>query len=313
MLSKLRQKEERKRVLDTAQFIKKSFESIHILWKGLFAIVIAALFIAFILYQASTSNMQTKIEKIFQIGFNKAGTTSLFHFFDANNISSVHWTHQNHKLCELMHDNYNANKLLLDSVEHISFYSDFGVFLQRDLNLDVKYAYKSSGIELYKLLVKEYPIVNSLFILNIRNVYHWLHSRFTHYYKSDAIWNLKKIRAATNIGSNLELLVQWKALWYQHICGVIRYFENNQINHHLLIFDVEIDDIQKLIDFGHRHAIELDAGSWAWKHQISKSELEQSGTEALWQNITYGHPELNGNDDNRQECERIDQICTNFY
>ena len=197
----------------------------------------------------------TTIEKIFQIGFNRAGTKSLLRFFRANNINSVHWRYEGLALCRLMNENYNANKSLLHSLEHFSFFADFGVFVQRQQGPDAKFVNNSGGIEVYKLLVKEYPIENSLFILNIRNVYHWLHSRPTPRYDTNGYWNLKNVRAVANIGSNLELLIQWKTLWYRHICGATRYFEDNQINDHLLIFDVESDDIQKLIDFGHKHGI----------------------------------------------------------
>ena len=185
-----------------------------------------------------------------------------------------------------MNKNYNANKPLLHdiSVGNVSFFSDFGIFVQEEQNYDVKFVNNSGGIEVYKLLVKEYPIENSLFILNIRNVYHWLHSRFAHHYVRNM---LNRIKAVAKIDTNLESLTHWKTLWYRHICGVIRYVEANQINHHLLIFDVESDDIQKLVDFGQKHGIELDADKWVEKNHRDKKKLEQSGIESMVQHYCW--------------------------
>eukprot|EP01084_Bolivina_argentea_P079845 144734_1 len=67
---------------------------------------------------------------ILQVGFNKAGTTSLANFFDDNNIPSTHWTvYMNNNTIEiskLMQLRYANNEpLLMDFADKYMFYSDF--------------------------------------------------------------------------------------------------------------------------------------------------------------------------------------------
>jgi hypothetical protein len=87
---------------------------------------------------------KTLNKKIFVIGFNKTGTTSLHNLFIKQNISSIHTT------------------------EHIC-----------DNNLIDKYDAFSDGIHYdFQSYYNKYP--NSLFILNTRPIKNWLISRYKH-------------------------------------------------------------------------------------------------------------------------------------
>ena len=83
--------------------------------------------------------------KIFQIGFNKCGTSSLYHFFKGNGIASVH----------------------LDGFDDDS-----------DDYFPCVHAY----INYFTELDKQYP--NSKFILNRRNLIKWIKSRQSHVFGS---------------------------------------------------------------------------------------------------------------------------------
>ena len=83
--------------------------------------------------------------KIFVIGFNKTGTSSLHDLFKSLNINSLHYVNLYHNLNVI--DDYQA-------------FSDI------------------KDVELYKQYYERYP--NSLFILNTRSIESWLISRYKH-------------------------------------------------------------------------------------------------------------------------------------
>ena len=50
---------------------------------------------------------------------------------------------------------------------------------------------------------------------------------------------------------NILLLKSWKEEWYQYMCDVLYFFnfERSELSSDLLIFDIEQDDAQKIVDF----------------------------------------------------------------
>jgi hypothetical protein len=123
-------------------------------------------------------------KKIFQIGFNRCGTTSIYDFFKkscVNNLKCVHWDNGNIAKTIFKNNNngrpplYNSKYLLYD------FIGDM------EANIDNK-IYYFAFLDSYSLLDLHYP--NSKFILNTRNKENWINSRLRHYHKNDI--NLQK-------------------------------------------------------------------------------------------------------------------------
>ena len=118
---------------------------------------------------------------IFQIGFNKCGTTSLFRLFQNNNISGLHWYHG--YLYKKMFKRYlNHEPVLTDFINnytYYTYYSDFGTYIYNEIfQTNNEYEAKlfinkpDIGTTWYQILCNDYPEqeYNKFFILNIRNV-----------------------------------------------------------------------------------------------------------------------------------------------
>src|SRR6056297_2644862 len=98
--------------------------------------------------------------KIFNIGFNKSGTTSLTEAMNILGYKSIHYNKDNEFIYDLINNNRKNNKKLLDGLEGFDFFADF------------------QGMKFYKELDKQYP--GSKFILTIRELNSWLDSRERH-------------------------------------------------------------------------------------------------------------------------------------
>jgi hypothetical protein len=164
--------------------------------------------------------------KIFQIGFNKCGTTSLFHLFKKNGIKSVHHSFNGVKISKVIYDNLHKGLPLLDSIDDFVFYSDMEWGQQL-------YAYK-----LFRELDNQYP--ESKFILNIRNVDNWLKSRLNHqrYMAKD----MKRLNLTMD-----EVLDYWVQDFISHNESVNHYFKDKPKK--LLVFDIEKDDPKNICTF----------------------------------------------------------------
>ena len=109
--------------------------------------------------------------KVFQIGFSKCGTCSMFHFFKKNGINSVHWRtkddSQQNIVAKALHNKEN-NKKFFNGLDYV-FYSDM-IYIDRE---KVIYFY-----ERFEEIYKDYP--DSKFIFNIRNEEDWIKSQKSH-------------------------------------------------------------------------------------------------------------------------------------
>ena len=171
-------------------------------------------------------NRKHNFNKIFQIGFNKCGTTSLFKYFESANIKCIHY--DSGKLAETMISNFENNNLLLKNYEDYIFFSDME---KMPFYPHVKY---------YKLLDKQYP--NSKFILNIRKKQDWIKSRLNH--KSGNY--LKNSMDAYNLNKD-KIIEKWSNEWDEHLQDVKEYFKKRPND--LLIYDIDNDSSQKIDEF----------------------------------------------------------------
>jgi hypothetical protein len=160
--------------------------------------------------------------KIFQIGFNRCGTSSLYDYFRKNNYKSIHWDKGN--LAKMMINNYNKNKKLLNGIDDYDFYSD----MEFISNNEIIEAYK-----FYELLDNQYP--NSLFILNKRNKDRWLESRLQHPNgTSNYILRYSKFYSLTKE----QVIELWRNDWDSHHKNVKEYFKEKN---NFLEFNIESD------------------------------------------------------------------------
>ncbi len=175
--------------------------------------------------------------KVFQIGFNKCGTKSLMDFFVQNGYPSVHW--DNYKWDIHFKEKQSNNQPLCDGADNIVFWSDIG-FVQRQ----------------FQIFAEQYP--NSKFIYNIRDVEKWIDSRDRQYKKHPKAFS-DNFGFTTDNG--LDSKDYWKSEWLYHKKVIEEYFVGEKSNR-LLTFDIEKDNVNKIVEF----LPELDFGNMKLPH-----------------------------------------------
>jgi hypothetical protein len=193
--------------------------------------------------------------KIFQIGFNKTGTYSLFqllHKYTQPHIKAIHW--DKGLLAYSMYMNKQMNKpLLSEKYQQYDFFSDMECcYIDNEKSMWV-FIFMTD----FKLLDQQNP--NSKFILNIRDKTKWLHSRANHVLKYGCVKNgeiAELIDTSLYIDSHKifyqqdikeQIIDLWSKQYDQHILNVMEYFKDRPND--LLVFDIEKDPFSKIADF----------------------------------------------------------------
>lgn len=166
------------------------------------------------------------MNKIFIIGFNKTGTSSLHKALVMLGYPGIHGTMPNHIKVEKA---IKENKKLLEYFNtNIIHFSDLDILKDN-----------------FKLLDEEYP--NSKFILNTRDKKEWLISRKNHL--QDYLYHINKgtNKYAKGWRWTEESVEQWETEWETHHKNVISYFKDKN---NLLIIDVtKGEGFEKLCPF----------------------------------------------------------------
>ncbi len=103
--------------------------------------------------------------KVFCIGLNKTGTTSLHEAFRILGLRSVHFIdHNGNNIKRVIRHNYVSGNDILEGIDEYDAYSDWSTD---------KYT-----VEIFKEFDKQYP--GSKFILNTRDLSEWLDSKEKH-------------------------------------------------------------------------------------------------------------------------------------
>jgi len=160
--------------------------------------------------------MKTK-NKIFCIGLNKTGTSSLHEAFKILGFRSVHYDCNEGKIKDIISDNHKNKNNLLSGIEHYNAYSDWN---------------HPSINHLYKEFDKQYP--NSKFILNTRNLEDWLISREKHVKKKPNLKELQK-KYPSSAWFNIDKKA-WKKEWIELHKEIKDYFKDRPND--FLIIDV---------------------------------------------------------------------------
>jgi hypothetical protein len=192
--------------------------------------------------------------RIFQVGFNKCGTLSLYNLFQnycTPTITSVHWNRG--YLARDIHDNILKGCPPLSGYESYSAYFDMECFRTHN----EKISWVSIAKDYFDLLDINYP--NSKFILNTRNIDNWINSRIRHMCDfspmrygyterlTSSVPYLEYHKQAYDVDSIEKLIPIWREEWNTHHDNIITHFTYRPND--LLVFDIEQDPFSKLQDF----------------------------------------------------------------
>jgi hypothetical protein len=167
-------------------------------------------------------------EKIFFIGFNKCGTTSLHHLMTHCAIRSVHW--DNGQLAARIEAHHRDKSALRSILARSTAYSDMTSLTNEKL---------IEGNRHFRLFHELFP--DAYFILNDRDVEDWIRSRSTHrkgtfLSRTMSAWGMD----AESVKDN------WRRMHETHLAEVRTYFSDHS---RFLYFRIDRDPIRHLIDF----------------------------------------------------------------
>lgn len=151
------------------------------------------------------SDNNEKKQKVFCIGFNKTGTTTLYFTFLNHGYNAFHGPWHNHGKGEYVYDFYSDGEPPYD----------------------------------YKMLDKKYK--NSLFILNTRGLYNWIFSRLKHIEIKNTQCSLVKRCNWYDHSDKTNIFIDWiikRNNWYKE---VLDYFKGKD---NFLFLDIESDNIE---------------------------------------------------------------------
>lgn len=192
--------------------------------------------------------------RIFQIGFNKCATASIYQLFDeycVPTISSIHW-HRGY-LARDIQNNIIAGTTPLDGYESFSVFTNMECFRTHNESIN----WVSIGMDYFDLLDLNYP--NSKFILNTRDIDGWIESRLRHvchfapmrYGYTKRLQNpesyMEYHKQAYQVDNTDELIKIWRSQWYIHHDNVLTHFAGRPND--LLVYNIDKDPFAKLIDF----------------------------------------------------------------
>jgi hypothetical protein len=146
--------------------------------------------------------------RIFQIGFNKCGTTTIHRYLLANGVNSVHW--DSGRLAQRIFTN------LANGDELLAGYENFDAFTDMEF-LDGAGVFHLEAYKLFPYFAAQYP--DAVFILNTRDREAWIRSRFNRTVPYAARW-----RTCYNIASDEDLADIWRAEWERHHRRVTEFF-----------------------------------------------------------------------------------------
>ncbi len=156
--------------------------------------------------------------KIFQIGFNKCGTRSMYQFFVDNNIPAMHWSKGT--VGHALRLNLTTGRRPFEGHEEYVFYSDLMGPVGQPM---------FEGQYYYKEFYDAYP--GALFILNTRDEDNWIKSRLRH---ADMIG---RFRNFYGLKTTEEVEDLWRRQWRTQHERVKAFFKD--MPERLLIFDIE--------------------------------------------------------------------------
>ncbi len=164
--------------------------------------------------------------KIFQIGFNRCGTRTIYKYFAANRVRSVHW--DNGRLARRIFLN------LANGDDLLAGYSSFDVFTDMEC-LDGTHHFEA--YKLFPYFAAQYP--DAIFILNTRDREDWIKSRLKHVGGGYA----GRYKQYLGIGSDEILTDVWRAEWDRHHRRVMDFFEGKPYRFFICRIETDLPDL----------------------------------------------------------------------
>lgn len=204
------------------------------------------------------------LPRVFVIGFNKCGTTSLHTLFRRAGHRCLHYKLKTPagplNLAEMIFANREAGRPLLTGLEEAQVLSDM------EMNGRTR---RLEAFTLFREFDSQYP--GSRFILNLRDKDRWLRSRL---HQGDGRYASKQL-ATRGLSSPDDLVAAWSREWDEHLAAVRDYFADKPDQ--LVEFDIEADDPAKLVDalpgFG------LKAEDWGRRNANPRLAGQDAGPE----------------------------------
>lgn len=168
--------------------------------------------------------------KVFCIGFNKSGTTSLHHFFKNQGLQSIHCEFSDGRSLAVEAERASTKEECLSLFNIGQVFSDF-TFLS-----ETKF---SEPIEKYPLWKCVFP--DAYFVFNDRDVDKWVLSRKGH---RGGTWLARQMKVFAM--SELEVEAMWRDRYRVHKESVLNYFhEDDRFCH----FFIGKDEPAKIVNF----------------------------------------------------------------
>lgn len=193
--------------------------------------------------------------KIFVIGFNKCGTSTLHGFFTASGIRSVHWSQKGVNLAARMALNISKSRPVLDGIGGFTAYSD--------LCFQTNFAWIEAA-EFFREFHRDHP--DAYFLLNDRDIDHWIASRLKHpdlLARAKAFWKCDEA----------QVTAIWRDMLERHKAAAKDYFAGNP---RFMVFDIETDDPQKLVGFL-KDSFTLDARNYGHRKSSAAKGWSKGG------------------------------------
>ena len=160
--------------------------------------------------------------KVFQIGFNKCATSSIWMRLDALGFTASHLkTNNGIYVASVMIENLHAGRHILDGLD------DYDAFTFVE------------GYKLYPQILEQVP--DAVFILNVRDRESWIKSRMAH---NDGTYAAALMRIA-GAASLDELADQWRADWDAHVAAVQATIPADK----LMVLNVDRQNVAEIDDF----------------------------------------------------------------
>ena len=174
-------------------------------------------------------------DRVFCIGFNKCGTSSLHHLFRKSGLKSLHCVDQrNKRLAALLMNNLAfGRRAMAGSEDHHAF---------SDISLNGGQMF-IEGCRFFKKFHEDYP--DAFFILNTRDCDAWIRSRLRHNLYNDYPTMIDRAKKIFGLSED-EVVDQWRALFRRHHEEVRAHFAGYE---RFIEFDIENDAPEKLRDF----------------------------------------------------------------
>lgn len=180
---------------------------------------------------AKLDTRRERLTRIFQIGFNKCGTRSLYRFLQRSGIQAAHFNRG--LLAWSIQDNIaHGRKPLAGRIDRYVAYTDIQQVTKEQA---------IEGVRYFRELYAYYP--NSYFILNTRDKEAWLKSRLAH----GAGFYARRYARALGVETEEEVVARWSAEWDRHHAEVKEFFADKPGR--LLVYDIKNSKPQEMVDF----------------------------------------------------------------